>query len=93
MQVYFLVQCDMQFCNEVMVNGFFLCCVLAFCATVLNTCWEFVILADFFLSHCVVVMFLVFLDIAMLVFVVDKKRERRERRLLMLSLLRFRSCM
>ena len=81
----FLVQSDTHFCNGAMVNGPFLCCSLAFCATILNACWALVVLTGFFLSSGLVASFLVI--VMAVVVVVDKNREKRERRLLMLSLL------
>ena len=58
---------------------------LAVCAAVLNASWALVILAGFFLSVCLVAVFLfVCRDIVMVV-VVDKK-EREDRRLPMMSL-------
>ena len=62
-----------------MVNGPFLFCALAFCTAVLIACWVLAILEGFFLSSCLVLVFLVGLDIVMAVVIVDKKkRETRE---------------
>ena len=81
----FLVQSDTYFCDGVTVTVPFLACSLAVCAAILNTCWALVILAGFFLSVCLVAVFLfVCRDIVMVV-VVDKK-EREDRRLPMMSL-------
>ena len=72
-----LVQSDTYFCDGVTVTVPFLACSLAVCAAILNTCWALVILAGFFLSVCLFVIFLTALDIVMVVVVVDKKREKR----------------
>ena len=81
-----LVQSDAQFWNGVTVTVLFLVCALAVCTAVLSACWALLILTGFFLSACLVAVFLSALSIAMVVVVVDKK-EREERRLLTLSLL------
>ena len=67
-----------------MTNGSVLCHALVSVTSVLNTCWALVKVVIFFLSFGLVA---IVLAIAMVVVVVGKKRERRERRFLMLSLL------
>ena len=70
---------DGNFCDVVTATVPFLICALAVCATVSSTSWALLILSCFFLSVCLVAGFsLVCREIAMVVVVGDKKREKRD---------------